>query len=198
VRGLPAFKRRYGGIDFGYRNPFVAVWGGVDNDGILWLTHEHYLRQHPLSYHAAHLPRDVTWAADPSGAAERHELRLAGFNVHPGNNAIRAGIAAVQARIRNGTLKIIAGACPNLLAEAGLYRYDEAPAERAGEQPIGEYDHALDALRYLICHLDQRRLARPCAADSPLTPDSTPLQPPPNNFKIGCDFHDPAIWTRFR
>lgn len=32
------------------------------------------------------------------------------------------GIAAVSARVENGTLKILKDACPNLLHEAGLYR----------------------------------------------------------------------------
>ena len=40
VRGL----RRVGGIDFGFRNPFAAVWGFVDGDTVLWLTGEHYSR----------------------------------------------------------------------------------------------------------------------------------------------------------
>src|SRR5262249_43753363 len=44
----PGFKRRLGGMDFGYRNPFAAVWGGLDHDGVLWLTAEHYCRQQPL------------------------------------------------------------------------------------------------------------------------------------------------------
>jgi hypothetical protein len=51
--------RRVVGIDFGFRNPFAAVWGVVDADGVLWLTSEHYSRQKPLSFHAQHLPRDV-------------------------------------------------------------------------------------------------------------------------------------------
>src|ERR1051326_7848754 len=34
----PAFKRKLGGMDFGYRNPFAAIWGGVDSDGVLWIT----------------------------------------------------------------------------------------------------------------------------------------------------------------
>jgi hypothetical protein len=191
---VPKLKKRLGGMDFGYRNPFAAVWGGVDHQGVLWLTHEHYVRQQPLSYHAARLPRDVIWAADPSGAAERAELRLASFLVHPGHNAIRPGIAAVQARIQSGRLRILQDACPNLLAEAALYCYQEAPQEKWAEQPIGAYDHALDALRYLICHLDQRRLARPTAPDSPLTPDSTPLQPQKPEW--WRRLHDESIWTR--
>ena len=73
---------------------------------------------------------------------------------------MRSGIAAVQARIQSGALRILEGACPNLIAEAGMYRYDDAPQEQWVEQPIGEYDHALDALRYLISRLDEHRQAR--------------------------------------
>src|SRR6185369_3416240 len=70
-----------GGIDFGFRNPFAAVWGFLDRDGVLWLTGEHYAAQRPLTYHAERLPRNCTWYADPSGANEIAELRGANFTV---------------------------------------------------------------------------------------------------------------------
>ena len=111
VRGAGDLQR-VGGIDFGYRNPFAAVWGILDGDGVLWLCGEHYDRQKPLSYHAAQLPRQVTWYADPAGASERAELRCGGFTVRQGNNAIQNGIGAVNARIQHGRLKIVAGKCP--------------------------------------------------------------------------------------
>src|SRR5262249_54855453 len=47
-----AGQRRVGGIDFGFRNPFAALWGVLDHDDVLWLLGEHYERQRPLSYHA--------------------------------------------------------------------------------------------------------------------------------------------------
>lgn len=172
----PTIPQRVGGMDFGYRNPFAAIWGGLDRDGFLWLTNEHYHRQKPLSYHAAMLPRDVHWYLDPHGAAERAELRLAGFTARPAHAAILPGIAAVQGRIRSNSLRIVQDACPNLLAEAALYRYEEGH-EKTAENPIGEYDHALDALRYLIISVDRRRLALPTAADSPLF--HGPPKPPP-------------------
>lgn len=154
----PTAGRRVGGIDFGFRNPFAAIWGTHDADGLLWLTGEHYQRQRPLSYHAARLPRDVTWYADPAGANERCELRCAGFVVRSGDNALRPGIAAVSARIENGTLRIVQGCCPNLLAEAELYRYGD---ERGtAETPLDDHNHALAALRYLISRLDARRQVR--------------------------------------
>jgi hypothetical protein len=109
--------RRFGGIDFGYRNPFAAVWGVLDRDGVLWLTGEHYETQKPLSYHVRFLPKDVRWYADPSGPAEIDELKCGGFAVSAGENALRLGIAAVACRLEYGTLKVLAGACPNLLRE---------------------------------------------------------------------------------
>src|SRR5262249_50418873 len=152
----PQGKRRYGGIDFGWRNPFAAVWGTLDERGVLWLDGEHYSREKPLSYHAQHLPRDVTGDADPSGATERAGLRCAGFTVLEGDNALRPGIAAVSARIENGTLLIPRGCCPNLRAEAELYRYSDSPTERQAEVPVDEHNHALAALRYLVSKLDAR------------------------------------------
>ena len=51
-------------------------------------------------------------------------------------------------------------ALPNLLYEAGLYRYDDATNGRGWETPLSESNHALDALLNLITRLDQRRMAK--------------------------------------
>jgi hypothetical protein len=175
-----------GGIDFGYRNPFAAVWGHLDADGLLWIVREHYSRQKSLSHHAAHLPRDVTWYCDPSGATERNELRLAGFTIREGKNALRAGISAVNARIETGRLFVREAGCPNLIAEAGLYRYGDAKVERSAEVPVDAHNHALSALRYLIASLDDRRLAGRPAPDDRDPPEQP--RPSPNQ--------DPDLWTR--
>ena len=153
----PAEGRLVGGIDFGFRNPFAAVWGILDRYNVLWLNHEYYQRERPISLHLPHLPRDVRWFADPSGANERSEMRVAGYAVMPGKNDIRAGLSLVTARLEGGMLRIIDGTCPNLLSEAGLYRYGDAVHGRA-ETPIDEHNHALSALRYLVSRLDERGL----------------------------------------
>jgi hypothetical protein len=153
--------RRVGGIDFGFRNPFCALWGVLDADDVLWLDGEVYEREASLHHHAARMPKDVTWYADPAGATEIHELRLAGFTVKRGKNDIRAGIAAITARIETDRLRVHRQHCPNLLAEAALYRY---PTHKDGtpstEKPIDEHNHALAALRYLVSQIDSRFLAR--------------------------------------
>src|SRR5262249_6283072 len=145
---------RVGGIDFGWRNPFAAVWGVLDHDDVLWITHERYARETPLSDHAAALPKDVVWHADPAGRTEIEELHRAGFTVKRGDNSIRRGIALVTARIRTGRLRVSPN-CVNLIAEARLYRYPTA-LERAtlGENPIDADNHALAALRYLASRFD--------------------------------------------
>jgi hypothetical protein len=66
------------------------------------------------------------WYADPAGASEIAELRVAGFKVRKGINDLRMGIAAVSARVEDGRLRIVEGRCPNLLTEAGMYRWGES------------------------------------------------------------------------
>jgi hypothetical protein len=155
--------RAVGGIDFGWRNPFAAIWGVLDRDDVLWLDGERYLSATPLHEHAEALRalRPATWYADPSGATEIAELRAAGLTVRPADNDIRPGIAAVTARLRTGRLRVHRPACPHLVREAALYRYPtEAERRLRGENPVDEHNHALGALRYLVAGLDARFLAR--------------------------------------
>jgi hypothetical protein len=185
--------RWVGGIDFGYRNPFAAVWGYLTRDCVLVLVGEHYSRQQPLSHHAKHLPRNVTWYADPSGATERAELRRTGFTVRAAKNALRPGIAAVNARIQSGMLLIREGACPNLIAEAGLYRYSDDPAERYAEIPVDEHNHALSALRYLIVMIDAHRQAGRREPDPAPPPPAEPgWGPPPDAW---LTVRNEELWT---
>jgi hypothetical protein len=96
--------RAVGGIDFGWRNPFAAVWGVLDRDDVLWLTGERYLSRTPLHEHATALRAlgQLSWFADPAGATEIAELRAAGLVVRAADNALRPGIAAVSSRLGHG------------------------------------------------------------------------------------------------
>ena len=188
--------RRVGGIDFGFRNPCAAIWGTVDRDDVLWLTGEHYVRNKPLSYHAEHLPREVRWYADPSGANEITELRCAGFTVIPGDNALRPGIAAVSARLENGTLKVVEGCCPNLLREATLYRYSPEESDRRSETPVDDNNHALAALRYLISRHDARHMARLRRRSQ--QPEGAPgaASPPKPQQRPWLSVHNEQLWRK--
>jgi Terminase large subunit, T4likevirus-type, N-terminal len=152
---------RYGGIDWGWHAPFAAVWGFRDHDDVLWIEGERYLRGTSLQEHAAALPRRVDWYADPESPTEADAFRLAGHKVHKAFNGIRLGIQAVTARLRTGRLRVVQRSCPNLCNEAGLYRYPSADEKDAdSEKPVDADNHALDALRYLVCGIDQRFIAK--------------------------------------
>lgn len=178
VARAPDHAPEVGGIDFGYRNPFAALWGHVDGDGVLWITGERYQREQTIHEHARHLPAGLTWYADPAGADQIAALRLLGHAVRKGSNDLRAGIAAVRARLETGKLKVVSQACPNLLAEAQLYRY---PARQDGldrETPVDEHNHALAALRYLVARLDhgfiRQYLRQARGGDEPPAPGRPP------------------------
>jgi Terminase large subunit, T4likevirus-type, N-terminal len=191
-------QRWVGGLDFGFRNPFAAIWGTVDRDGILWLTGEHYCRNKPISYHATRLPRKVMWYADPSGANERAELRLLDFKVAKGSNALSAGLQRISARLAAGTLKVVEGACPDLLAEAALYRYSDDPAECHAEAPLDEHNHAISALRYLLSRLDARRMTArlaPTAEPTPEPDDDHAAPPPPPKERRWLRLDNEELWT---
>ena len=153
--------QKVGGIDWGWRNPFAAVWSVLDKSDVLWITGERYARETTLHEHARALPRHTLWYADPSGSAWIAEFNLANHQVFPGINDIRLGIAAVTARLRTGRLKVHARNCPALCAEAKLYRYpSESERSYAGENPIDAHNHALGALRYLVARLDEHYIAK--------------------------------------
>ncbi|HVS34581.1 MAG TPA: terminase family protein [Gemmataceae bacterium] len=190
----PPDGRGVGGIDFGWRNPFAALAGVLDRDDVLWIDWERYLSQTPLHEHAAALrraggvsPRSVVWYADPAGATEIAELRASGLTVRRADNDIRLGIMATAARLRTGRLKVHGPACPNLLHEAGMYRYPSA-SERASinENPVDEHNHALGALRYLIAALDARFIARlRRRPEAPAAESDKPVEPR----------NEPDLWT---
>lgn len=187
IEVAPALPGRgVGGIDFGWRNPFAAVWGTLDRDDVLWLTGERYGSRTALHKHAEALRAvgGVEWFADPAGATEIEEFRAAGLKVRAAENAIRPGIAAVSARLQTGRLRVVRSACEHLVREAGLYRYPGAAERvREGENPIDEHNHALAALRYLVAGVDARFLARLRRRQEP--GDVPPAPPAP----------DERLWT---
>ena len=95
---------------------------------------------------------------------------------------------------------MLAGACPNLLEEAGLYRYDPADKGRS-EHPLKEYDHSMDALRYLVTMIDVRRMAKirkqpSAAAPAPAAEGTAPPPPPAKKKRKWLSLYNEALWTR--
>jgi hypothetical protein len=87
----------------------------------------------------------------------------------------------------------VAGACPNLLYEASLYRYGTDPEDQKSECPSAGPDHALDALRYLISRLDAGRRRRPPPGPPGTPPEATPPAKPRRPW---LSIYNEALWTR--
>ena len=167
-----------GGIDYGFHNPFAAVWGHLDHDGVLWITGMRYVSGCTMPIHSEAIPKNVEWSADPAAPESTQQLRHAGHAVRPcvhmpgkgaageKRNPKLAGIDQVSERMRTGRLKIVREACLPLVRELSMYCYDP---EKKLEEPIDEDNHACDALRYLVVGLDRGRNIRPA-----IEPESDP------------------------
>lgn len=192
--------KKVGGIDWGFRNPFCALEAILTKDDVLHVNKEYYLRETLLHDIVQRLPKGYLWYADPSGRTEIEELRSANHKVLGANNDIRLGIQAVTARIRTGRLKV-AQNCVNLLAESRLYRYpNEQERSVLGEKPIDEWNHAMDALRYLVAGVDKRFIAKlrkqqKVDVDPVAELDSRETIASVYKAKVQDIFDNPEVWT---
>lgn len=155
--------RFYGGIDFGWNDPFAAICGFLDSDDCLWVFYERYKSETPIEDHASNLPKfahkTIKWFADHEPEYIR-KLQKGGHKVKKANKAIIAGIDAVNRRIYTGKIKILVNRCPALRAEAETYCYPADDDENiVGDKPEGGDDHALDALRYMVSGIDIKKAA---------------------------------------
>lgn len=154
---------RYGGIDWGFNNPFGALEAMLDGDDVLHVRWERHGSRITLTEHSKALlrgqpghPEDsVRYFGDPAGADQIAEMRVAGHDVvpcvHLGTRPLEAGIAQVTDRIRTGRLKVL-GTLGHLIEEAGKYRY-----EKQTEKPVDADNHLLAALRYMVVGIDRGR-----------------------------------------
>ena len=152
----------YGGIDFGWNDPFCALCGYLDSADILWVWWERYLTKTMIEDHAEALPKftnkGIRWYCEHQPELVR-KLRKGGHTCLPAIKAILPGIEAVNARILTGRLKIIENSCPAILAEAQLYSFPEDEEASGGDKPIDNFNHAMDALRYMVFGIDGKRAA---------------------------------------
>jgi len=158
----------YGGIDFGWNDPFAAVCGVLDpKTDVLWIFYERYKPETPIEEHANALPKFIDrkpkWFCehDPESVAK---LRRGGHSCVPATKNIISGIEAVNARILTDRLKVCKGitprANPALIIEGYGYRYPEKDGVYRGDKPDPNCeDHAMDALRYMVMGIDGKRAA---------------------------------------
>lgn len=186
---------RFWAIDFGYTNPFCWLCAARDPDGRLHVYRQLYHTRRLVEDHARQIRDDVHREAErharllrvpvevaldklrPHAASCDHDAEGRGtlerhlrVSTRPATKNLKAGIEAVQARLRpagDGRPRLTV-ARDNLLErdteladakrpcclEEEVDCYVWRPAEDGRDEPVDENNHALDALRYLVAHHD--------------------------------------------
>jgi PBSX family phage terminase large subunit len=163
---LPTSTRYFGGIDWGYTEPFVLVVHAITLEGRRYQVSETYKSGLTISAIAdictqKHAVFGVErFYCDPSQPASIEELnrifsqRKLRCSAVPANNDIRMGIDYFYELVKTRQYKIIRGSSPHTVDEFETYHYPEpddlGPDQKAREQnPVGQNDHAMDANRYV-------------------------------------------------
>lgn len=178
-----AFERYIGGMDFGYRSEGVLLLAGVDHDGGVTVLRE-YVRTGALVHDFADaLDRWVAQGlcshdqieflgVDPAGAAHTSAtpdtcvsiLKERGLRIRTRPMDLAPSIRMVADRInpsRGGEAHahrprlLVHHSCTRLIECLTRYRYDPAKPESTTPEKTG-FDHAPDALRYMIINLDMK------------------------------------------
>lgn len=171
---IPADWRRFVSLDFGYTNPFVALWFAQDHDGRLYIYRELYKTRRLVQDHALDIVRlsageTIEFFVADHDAEGRATLEAAGIYTYAARKEVLEGIQAVQARFRvrdDGRPGLMylreslverdadldeAKRPTSLIAEVGGYVWANKTNK---ETPVKENDHALDALRYGVMAID--------------------------------------------
>ncbi len=179
---------RWWAVDFGFTNPFVWQCWACDGDGRLYLLRELYVTGRLVEDVAREIrglttgePAPRTIVCDHDAEDRRTLERYLQRRTVAAYKAVSPGIQAVKARLRTAAdgkprlfvladapvrrdPALVEGKRPaSTIEELDGYVWDTAGGQRrAGEAPLKEHDHGLDAMRYAVAEVDAigRRIAR--------------------------------------
>lgn len=174
---IPNNWRRIVTIDFGFTNPFVCQWWGIDGDSRMYRYREIYMTQRTVQEHWETIKKFSgenieAWIADHD-AEDRATLRKLGCYTQRAKKAIRPGIDATIERLKkagDGKARLFYMKDSLLEVDAALveakkpycteHEYEgylwAPPSEgrAAKEIPIQVDDHGLDGTRYGVAYVD--------------------------------------------
>lgn len=161
------------GIDFGYTNPFAAVFVRVDYDDNWWIYDEVYQTQLTTDKAAAILKDKITgthitaWVGDAQAAEHIANFNQRGIPVIPskkGKDSIKLGIPLIAEKLKlreqsEGKPKpklYVANNCLHFIEEIEKYSYPPgSDARNPKEDPVKKDDHLMDAVRYIALTYQQ-------------------------------------------
>lgn len=144
-----------GGIDFGFTNPCAIMTVKKDYDGVYWITDEWY-KVHRTEDEVIDMTVQKKFNKvypDPENASAIEAMRKKGVNIREvakGKGSIIHGIQKIRELLKQNRIKISPN-CVNLIMEFESYSYpDQKGKITEDELPAPEYNHALDAIRYVL------------------------------------------------
>lgn len=179
----PPFIRRFRAIDFGYSNPFVCQWWGMDSDGRLYRYRELYVTKQLVEDLTLEIIRltggeSIEFTVADHDAEDRATMERHGIYTRTAEKDVGQGIQAVKARLaKQGDGKprmfFVRGALvyPDNALEAERKpicteqelpgytwkKYDDGKPNK--EEPVKIGDHGCDTMRYMVYTLDSRNIA---------------------------------------
>lgn len=167
------------GMDFGFRAPTAILWAAHDLNGDLWILDERVESGRLLEEHAramlegtgkraGHAWPKLAWVGvDPSGRNRNEQtglshiqiLQQSGLTIRQKRLGIHEGLELVRARLKPAG----EGAKPRLFVHVRcevlrecLEKYHYPADKPYSMDPVKDgYDHAVDALRYLVQNVDK-------------------------------------------
>jgi hypothetical protein len=157
---LPSGTQYFGGVDWGYTDPFVLTVRAITSDGRHYQVSEFYKTGLTISdmievarqkKRVFHIER---FYCDPSQPGSIEEFNRAGLPAVGADNDIRRGIDLHYELLKTRKLKYFRGLNPYTLDELDSYHYPEpkdlGPDQDSNDQlPVGQNDHCLDTGRYI-------------------------------------------------
>jgi PBSX family phage terminase large subunit len=174
----PEFVRRFRVVDFGYSNPFVCQWWGMDSDGRLYRYREIYQTHQLVEDVAPEIIRlskgeRIEFTLADHDAEDRATMEKHGVNTIPAVKDVSPGIQNVKTRLKvqpdgKPRLYFVRGALvdvdetlktdgkPTCTEEEipGYTWQKYADGKPDKEQPVKLNDHGCDTTRYIVHQLD--------------------------------------------
>lgn len=144
----------YSGIDFGYNNPHVNLYGALEPvTDILYIFDEYYEVERTNADNARQAPHKekvaMAWA-DPSAPEAIAEFVQQRWRVTAcPKHEVLDGLKEVFERLLSGRLIFVRGRLTETSKELDSYVWDDKQPDRV----MKVYDHTMDALRYLCAGL---------------------------------------------
>jgi PBSX family phage terminase large subunit len=153
------------GQDWGWAHPGVLLAGRQDRDGVLWITEEVYEPEKSLDWwadQAARLVREQEATqdfCDPSEPGSIDHHRRNGVPAGKADNAVIPGIQAVASRLTSGKLFVSPDCLGTIRELLGYCWKRNRDGTSKPDEPEKVNDHAMDALRYLVMGVTNKREA---------------------------------------